>query len=87
MFQDTFPCKTRSPRSCATVVLVKFAEGAAGGGMYGLLSAAQKWNRVHHRGGFSVWRFRCIIVREVKCGCCAGVLAGLLFGALELLAK
>ena len=53
--------------------------------MFGLLSGLRKWYRVHDRAGFTLWRFRCVIVREVKTGFCAGTLVGLLYGALVLL--
>jgi hypothetical protein len=66
-----------------SLVLEKTAEGVAGGMMFGLLSGFDKWLRVRDRAGFSLWRFRCVLAREVKGGLCAGFLVG---QALSLIA-
>jgi hypothetical protein len=66
------------------VLCEKTVEGAIGGAMLGMLSALKKWYRVRNRGHFTMWRFRCVFVREVKGGFCAGALVGLLYGAMML---
>jgi hypothetical protein len=66
------------------VLCEKTLDGILGGVMFGLLSGLRKWYRVRDRAGFTLWRFRCVIGREVKTGFCSGMLVGLVCGVLML---
>jgi hypothetical protein len=69
----------------AEIVAVKTAEGLLGGVLFGLVAAADKWFKVHRRAGFSLWRFRCVVAREVKVGLCTGFLVGVVVAVVALL--
>jgi hypothetical protein len=69
----------------AEVVAMKTAEGLLGGVLFGLVAAADKWLKVRWRAGFSLWRFRCVVVREVKVGLCTGFLVGVAVAVVALL--
>jgi hypothetical protein len=67
------------------LVAIKTVEGLGGGVLFGLTAAADRWIKLHRRTGFSLWRFRCIVLREVKVGLCAGLLVGVFVVILSLL--
>jgi hypothetical protein len=71
----------------ALIVASKAGEGLVGGVLFGLVAALDKWMRVRERRVFSLWRFRCVWLREIKVGLCAGFLAGVMFAAIALLAN
>jgi hypothetical protein len=67
------------------IVALKTIEGLLGGVLFGLAAAFDKWAKSRRRAGFSLWRFRCIVVREVKIGLCAGLLVGVMIAIIALL--
>ncbi len=69
------------------LVLLKTAEGVLGGLLFGLVAGLDLWVRLHHRRGFTLWRFRCVLWREVRVGMCAGCLVGMALSVVAILVQ
>ena len=68
-------------------VLLKTVEGALGGLLFGLVAGLDLWVRLPPRRGLTLWRFRCVMWREVRVGMCAGCLVGMALSVVALLMR
>jgi hypothetical protein len=71
----------------AELLVLKTAEGVLGGLLLGLLAALDLWVRLHHHRGFTLRRFRCLLMWEVRAGVCSGFLIGLVLSLVTILTR
>ena len=69
----------------AELIALKTVEGLLGGVLFGLAAAFDKWIKVRRGARLSLWRFRCVVEREVRVGICAGFLVGVMVAMIALL--